>query len=83
LPRLASNCDPPDLHLLSSKDYRLEPLVPSSENIFNGSWNVKYMKERSGIGSQSAPYTRIGTEERVYSLFNKIRNKGKIVSAGY
>jgi hypothetical protein len=29
LPRLTSNCDPPDLCLLSSQDYRREPLVPS------------------------------------------------------
>jgi hypothetical protein len=28
LPRLASNCDPPDLCLLRSEDYRLELLVP-------------------------------------------------------
>jgi hypothetical protein len=30
LPRLASNLNPPDLCLLSSWDYRGEPLVPGS-----------------------------------------------------
>jgi hypothetical protein len=30
LPRLASNCDPPDHCLLSSEDYRCEPPVPGS-----------------------------------------------------
>jgi hypothetical protein len=29
LPGLALNCHPPDLCLLSSKDYRHEPPVPS------------------------------------------------------
>jgi hypothetical protein len=28
LPRLASNIDPPDFYLLSSWDYKCEPLVP-------------------------------------------------------
>jgi hypothetical protein len=28
LPRLASNCDPPDLCLLSNKDYKCEPPAP-------------------------------------------------------
>jgi hypothetical protein len=31
LPRLTSNCNPPDLCLLSSKDYRREPLAPGPE----------------------------------------------------
>jgi hypothetical protein len=30
LPELASNCDPPDLCFLSSKNYRYETLAPSS-----------------------------------------------------
>jgi hypothetical protein len=29
LPQLALNCDPPDLHLLSSWDYRNEPPLPA------------------------------------------------------
>jgi hypothetical protein len=33
---LASNCDPPDLCLLSSCDYRYEPLVPGSVAGFYG-----------------------------------------------
>jgi hypothetical protein len=35
LPGLASNCDPPDLCLLSSWDCRCEPPVPSSFLSFN------------------------------------------------
>jgi hypothetical protein len=31
LRRLTSNCDPPDLHLLSSKDYRCEPPLPGQK----------------------------------------------------
>jgi hypothetical protein len=34
LPELASNRDPPDFCLLSSWDYRHEPLVPSPTGIF-------------------------------------------------
>jgi hypothetical protein len=34
LPRLALNCDPPDLCLLSSWNYRREPLVPGSNFVF-------------------------------------------------
>jgi hypothetical protein len=34
LPRLALNCDPPHLYLLSSKDYRHEPLALSYNNHF-------------------------------------------------
>jgi hypothetical protein len=33
LPLLALNCDPPDLCLLSSKDYGREPLAPSLQFI--------------------------------------------------
>jgi hypothetical protein len=35
LPGLASNHDPPDLCLLSSQDYRREPLVPGHVLIFS------------------------------------------------
>jgi hypothetical protein len=38
LPRLASNGDPPDLSLPSSKDYRCEPLLGSSFFSFMGSF---------------------------------------------
>jgi hypothetical protein len=33
-PGLALNCDPPDICLLSNKDYRLGPLVPSLGLVF-------------------------------------------------
>jgi hypothetical protein len=43
LPGLASNCDPPDLCLLSSWDYRHEPLAPSSSSLFLNEYiNFKY-----------------------------------------
>jgi hypothetical protein len=35
LPGLALNCDPPDLCLLSSQDYRCEPLVPGPSLLLN------------------------------------------------
>jgi hypothetical protein len=35
LPMTASNMYPPNLYLLSSYDYRHEPLRPASLNIFN------------------------------------------------
>jgi hypothetical protein len=46
LPRLTSNCDPPDLSLPSSWDYRSEPLAPSGILSFNLSFGG------AGNGSQ-------------------------------
>jgi hypothetical protein len=46
LPRLASNYNPPDLCLLSSKDYKREPLALSSNLLFltcnNSKLNIRY-----------------------------------------
>jgi hypothetical protein len=47
---LASNCDPPDLCLLNSKNYRHEPLAPGKwptflKNVIKENKQIKQIKE--------------------------------------
>jgi hypothetical protein len=53
LPELASNCDPPDLSLPSSKDYRSESLVPGWKDIFNDKSCSDIMLSLGGTAQKS------------------------------
>jgi hypothetical protein len=58
LPRLASNPDPPDLHLLSSWDYRLE--LPWPMNAFEAFFFLTLSSNHRTIQTKKASKTFIG-----------------------
>jgi hypothetical protein len=78
LPRLALNCDPPDLSLSSSLDYRIEPLAPGFRVPFNIYWQwmmkTRYLRLMRKEMEDVAPFIQpfpdtCGNEHHCLNIF--------------